>query len=455
MLNRSSSTPAPSSSYRPLGALALLLLLLLPGCHEQAKKNTTAAAETRFVVPELKPRPAGLADAEFEKIKGRFDILRNKVGADSNATEAYVGLAQIYMHEARVTGDHPYYFPAAERTLDEALRRKPDDLAALISKGSVLLSLHHFAEALQVGERARTLAPSTAVVYGILCDANVELGRYKEAVEAADMMASIRPDLRSYSRVSYLREIHGDDTGAISAMKMAVSAGAPGLEETEWARYMLGMLRMRSGDVTGAEREFLMALAERPGYPFALSGVARVRAAQGRNDEALALLDSAMRFIPEFSFVEMKADIYRATGANRQADSLITVVEGMLAEDEAAGHLADKEFALLYANHNIKSAEAENRARKELAARPDNIEAQHAYALTLLRAGDAAGAREYLAKALRMGTKDPVVIAHAGLAEAKLGNKDVARTQLRRALSIDPYLSPLLLAEVRKTLSTM
>lgn len=412
-------------------------------------------SETRFTLPALKPRPAGLADAEFQKVRERDTALRNRIAADTNDIEAYVAMAQIYMGEARITGDHPYYFPAAERTLDEALRRKPDDLAALISKGSVLLSLHHFDEALKVGEQARAVSPETAIIYGIICDANVELGRYREAVAAADRMVALRPDLRSYSRVSYLREIHGDDTGAISAMQMAVMAGMPGEEQTVWARYALGGLHLRQGDLPTAEREFLMALAERPGYPFALAGMARVRAAQGRNSEALALLDSAIAIIPEFSFVELKADIHRATGDDRGADSLIAVVEEMLKEDEAAGHIADKEFALLYANHSVKAEEAEQRARKELESRPENIEAQHAYALALLRRGDAAGARNYIAKARRMGTNDPVVIAHTGLVEAKLGNMETARAELRRALSIDPYLSPLLLKEVRKTLTTM
>ena len=50
----------------------------------------------------------------------------------------------------------------------------------------------------------------------------------------ADKMVSIRPDLRSYSRISYLREIHGDMPGAIEAMKMAIQAGYPGYEDRAW-----------------------------------------------------------------------------------------------------------------------------------------------------------------------------------------------------------------------------
>ena len=67
--------------------------------------------------------------------------------------------------------------------------------------------------------------PYNAYVYGLLVDGNVEMGNYDTAVSYADKMVSVRPDLTSYSRVSYLREIFGDYAGSIKAMQMAVEAG--------------------------------------------------------------------------------------------------------------------------------------------------------------------------------------------------------------------------------------
>ena len=57
-------------------------------------------------------------------------------------------------------------------------------------------------------------------------DALVELGEYDEAVRVSDQLQSLKPGLSSYSRVSYLRELHGDHAGAIEAMQMAANAGA-------------------------------------------------------------------------------------------------------------------------------------------------------------------------------------------------------------------------------------
>lgn len=69
-------------------------------------------------------------------------------------------------------------------------------------------------------------------------------------------MINIRPDLGSYSRVSYVRELKGDIQGAIDAMKSAVTAGSPVTENTAWCRIQLGNLFYNKGDVETSEKIF-------------------------------------------------------------------------------------------------------------------------------------------------------------------------------------------------------
>jgi len=57
---------------------------------------------------------------------------------------------------------------------------------------------------------------------GVITDAQIELGRYSESVETLQSMVDLHPDMSSYSRVSYLRELHGDISGAIDMMQRAV-----------------------------------------------------------------------------------------------------------------------------------------------------------------------------------------------------------------------------------------
>lgn len=425
--------------------LSLLVLFLLSGiawgCAESNADDGTAAA---WKVPELKERASGLDVGDFGIVKRQAESFRTTLQRDPSNMKALVGLAQLFMYEARVTGDHPYYYPAAEGLLDRAVAIDPNDYQAVISKASVLLSLHRFSEALPVAQKAVQLSPEAAAGYGALVDAHVELGEYEAAVKAADKMVAVRPDLKSYSRVSYLREIYGDTEGAIEGMKLAVGAGAPGSEEKAWAQTTLGNLYLGEGNIKAAEREFRMASLERDRYPFALAGLARVYVAKGKNDSALLLLDSAIGMVAEFSFVELKAEILRATGNNGAADSLVAEVEAMLAEDEASGHRMDREKSLLYATHGIKMDEALARAKMELERRPQNIDAQNTMAYVLLRVGNPKEAKLHMDKALRMGTQNATMTAHAALIEKGVGNDKEAAALARTLKNSNAFLSPLL-----------
>ena len=54
-----------------------------------------------------------------------------------------------------------------------------------------------------LGRKAHAISPTTALNYGITGDALVELGRYPAAFEAFDTMATLKPSLSSYARVSH------------------------------------------------------------------------------------------------------------------------------------------------------------------------------------------------------------------------------------------------------------
>ncbi len=421
--------------YLLTAATAILFSSVIIGCADNRARSLPA-----WSPPELKERTVGLDPGDYGPVKERVDRFRATLLRNPADVDALIGLAQVLMYEGRVTGDHPYYYPAADDLLDRALGIDPQNVQGVLSKASILLSLHKFNEALSMAEQAIRLAPNLAAGYGALVDANVELGNYEAAIEAADRMTAIRPDLKSYSRISYLREIHGDVEGAIEAMRLAVDAGAPGSEEKAWGRTTLGQLYLGEGRLEEAEDEFTLAMLEREDYPFALAGLADIHIAKGNADSAVQLLDRAIALLPEFSFVEMQADIYRRNGDDRRADSLIGVIEAMLAEDEASGHDMDRELALLWTKHGIKPEEALERAKREYAKRPANIDAQELMARVLLGAGKPEEARAYSLKARRLGTQHAMMIRHAGLIEMALGNEKEGETLLQRARSINPYL---------------
>src|SRR5205807_9871342 len=125
----------------------------------------------------------------------------------SNVT-ALDSLGLAYQQRARETGD-PTYYTKSDEALQRALAIAPRDLLATSGLGSLALSRHRFREALVLGRRAHAISPTTARNYGVIGDALVELGRYRQAFRAFDTMAELRPGLAAYARVSHARELLG------------------------------------------------------------------------------------------------------------------------------------------------------------------------------------------------------------------------------------------------------
>lgn len=396
-----------------------------------------------FKAAELKPRHAGLYAQEFATQQKKYNEALQKIVQEPENPQHYCALAKVYMYEAAVTGDHPYYYPAALNALNTALEKNTKDIETSILKTSVLLSLHHFAEAKELAQSISNTTIAASAVYGMLCDANVELGQYEEAVQAVDNMMRLRPGLEAYSRVSYLREIHGDMDGALEAMKLAVQAGMPGTNDAAWVRTTLGNLYLHSGRMQEAEAQYQMARSERINYPFALAGLAMLRRSEKNYNEARQLLDTAFAMIPEVSFVEKRVSIERDAGNSKAADSLMVLIEQMLNEDESAGHINHSERALVYSRYNYKVQDALRHAEIEIQQRPDNITAQYAMGYALFRNARYNEARSYMAKALHNNSSDAEMVACAAMIEQSLGNTAEFQRLRERALSLNPRVESL------------
>ena len=366
-------------------------------------------------IPPLLDRQGPISTtSEWRNTKKAIESLQAQIRQNPSNFKAKLLLALAYMQEARITGEHPYYYPAAlellEEVIDDSPKEDPLKYEATVAKASVMLSLHHFKEALELGNEIIKNNAQHADIYGVLCDANVELGHYDKAIEAADKMVSIKPDLRSYSRISYLREIHGDSEGAIEAMKLAVSAGFPGLEQTAWTRVNLGKLYERKGDMANAELQYKIALDETPHYAFAVAGLARLEANVKNYGKAIELYKKAGDIIPEFSFTEELAEVYAQMGRKDLAKAEATKVIEMLQEDEDAGHYVDLEMANLYSKLLFDYEKALEYANKEYQKRPDNIDVNKSLAYIYFKKNDFEKAEQYLKVATKTKKQDPELL---------------------------------------------
>ena len=236
---------------------------------------------------------------------------------------------------------------------------------------------------------ARALAPYHAAAYGVIGDAQVELGRYDEAVETVQAMVDLRPDLSSYSRVSYLRELMGDREGALVAMEQAVTAGSGYAENVAWVRVQLGNLRFDGGDFTEAATS--TPRRWRPARLRARSGrAARVAAANGDLDRAAELYAQAVR---PFPYPSMSSVRRRAGAAGRQ-DEAARSTRWSPPSSSCTPRTASTPISTGALHRRSRPPEdlpqAVQQARAQVAARP-SIVAWDVLAWTLYRSGDLDG----------------------------------------------------------------
>jgi tetratricopeptide (TPR) repeat protein len=242
-----------------------------------------------------------------------------------------------------------------------------------------------------------------------LIDANVELGNYDKAVKLSDKMMTIKPDIRSYSRVSYLREIHGDVSGSIDAMTMAVKAGYPGYEETAWAMLTLGDIYKQYGQLDNAEQVYSEILDMRPNYPFAVGALGEIQALRGLDKEAEATYKEAMAIIPEVGFYISLAELYKKQGRTQEMNSLIEEIMVMLQDDTDSGHNMNLEYASLYLDILNSPNKALEYAMKEYKKRPENIDVNRMLAKVSLKMDKKEDVNKYLSVAKSTNSKHPEI----------------------------------------------
>lgn len=387
--------------------------------------------------------PAGVLASGLTTRKGYADRIIGDMQArlDRDAADpgALANLGMAYLQKARETND-PTFYAQAETVLKKALTAQPADFNATAALGSLALSRHQFREALDWGTKARALNPQKSYAYGVIGDAQIELGAYDAAVATFQQMVNLRPDLSSYARVSYARELYGDIEGALLAMRQAVQAGGPAPENVAWSRVQLGNLFFNSGQLDAAETEYKGALLAFPGYLHAQAGLGAVRAAQGRRAEALALYKQAVANVPLPQYVTALGDLYAASGNPVEAQKQYDLVLYMFQVFAANGVDVGIERAAFLADQDRDAAEAVRLAEAAAQGRQD-IHTQDTRAWALYRAGRFADALAAEQQALRLGTRNALFHFHLGMIYQALGDAAQARRHIQEALSLNPYFS--------------
>jgi tetratricopeptide (TPR) repeat protein len=353
----------------------------------------------------------------------------------SNRPEGYNQLASAYMQIARETGDFGLN-TKAEAALNRSLEIDANDFLALKLKAKLHISFHRFQEALDLARKLKERYANDSEIYGVMTDANVELGNYKEAVQSAQQMVDLKPNMSSYARVSHLRSLHGDSNGAIEAMKFAVKIADPQNKENfAWCLVHLGDEYFKIGRYNDAEKEYDKALAVFPNYHLALAAKGNVLAANNDFETALKFLKDAQDRVPSTETAITIANIYLRLNKTDEAKKQFEFVE--FVEQKLNPTNEQRRLALFWAEHDIKLDEALAIAEREYAQRKD-IYTADTLAWCLYKKGRLRESKTAIDAALRLGTRDARIYFHAGMIAKDTGDTKEAKRYLELALKTNP-----------------
>ncbi|MGH2777689.1 MAG: tetratricopeptide repeat protein [Actinomycetota bacterium] len=438
-----------SNRLRALSAAGIALGLLIVGAFGPFRAGSSSGDEpTSSQQAEDYLGPA-VSVADLDVAIGALQAsLRNE--PDDAGALATLGLA--YIQKARVSAD-PSYYPKAEKVLTRSLElEEATNFEAMLGMGALDLARHDFAGALDWGRRAKRINPDNASIRGVIGDAYLELGLYDEADRAFQRMVNLRPDLSSYARASYARELRGDVRGAIRFMKLAEGAAGTS-SDAAWAGYQLGELYFSSGRHTAASFAYRQGSYLDPSSVLPRLGIAKIAAARGDFQRATTILERVTRRQPLAEYVILLGDLYRASGRVDEAAGQYELVAAVEKLYRSNGVNVDLEQALFDADHGNADRALEV-ARTEYERRP-SVHVADALAWAHYASGDYTEARRYSKEALRLGTRSALFQFHAGMIAVELGHTRVARRHLTTALDINPSFSFVHAAKAAETLEEL
>jgi hypothetical protein len=187
-----------------------------------------------------------------------------------------------------------------------------------------------------------------------------------------------------------------------------------------------------------------------PDYAPAAAGRARLAAATGDLRGAISRWRRVVERLPLPEYVIALGETEQAAGeraAARRDFALVRAQQRLLA---AAGVNTDVELAIFEADHGSQ-ARGIALARAAWRAAP-SIRSADALGWTLTRAGRPRAGLAWAHRALRLGSLDPALRYHAGLAALAAGRAAAGRRNLRIALAHGLATQPLHLARAEEAL---
>ena len=163
--------------------------------HLQTKFIVAAVTAGSATALSAQPRQplSTAAEAMDSPAERKMAIAQKKIARDPKHYHGYNELALALTQRARGTRANPVYYQQAEEAVRTSLALAPDNFEALKVRTWALLGQHRFAAALELATTLNTKVPDDLMVYGMLTDANIELGKFRRGREVGPVDAQPAP----------------------------------------------------------------------------------------------------------------------------------------------------------------------------------------------------------------------------------------------------------------------
>ncbi len=410
---------------------------------QRGKGNSGTRARATVAAPAA-PRPADvLAAISPPTGNSATDLAIAKWtarAAGGGDARAWVNLGDALMQHVRDTADFAYY-GHAEKVYEQALALDPKNGEAMTGLAWVHGGRHNFNKSIEWANKAVALNDHNNLAYGLLGDADVELGDYAAAFTHYQKMMDLRPDISSYSRGAHLLQITGQPFRAAWLMRQAINSGSAFAENTAWCRAQLALIYFSDGNLLAADQELADALQKTPNNRYVLAALGKIKAARKDYPEAIAYYKKAVAVTPEHETLVALGDLYALTGDKAEAEKQYATVEALHQKIAASGGTHDHmQMAQFYADHDRNLSEAVRLAEEHKTTK--NVAEADILAWCYYKTNDLDRAKEAIGRALGQKTAEAKFLYHAGMIYASAGDRVGAQKYLYRALNMNPNFSP-------------
>ena len=432
---------------------AILILLAIFAILGYSQLNRSAVDVTGLPDPEA---INGDMLVNIPPVSHAIRTFENRIKQNPKDAVSYTLLGELYIRQARETGDVTGY-QRAELALNESLKLLPGYAPAGSSLASVYYAQHEFEQALDLATRVYESNPKNTSALVTVGDAYLSLGDYQKAEEVYQQLGETEATSPVLARLAYLEELNGNPEEALHLMRRAAGAAlrSEGTRESiAWYILRVGDIYYNIGEVKEAGSYYEASLRVFDNYHLALAGLGKVRAAEGEYEDAIAYYARAVNIIPQPDFLAALGDLYMVTGQPDKAQLQYHTVEFIGTLAALNEQIYSRQLANFYSDHDLKLDEALQLSLAELEMRQD-IYGYDAAAWAHYKNGNYAEAQVFMNQALTLGTRDTLLLYHAGMIAHALGDNQQARNLLQQALEINPHFSILYSEEAQQTLNTL